>query len=101
MTMGNNVMIESLLVNQTKAEFLENYFLRLPYAQPQGCRDLVQRDAWELVECDFVGGGGCDGRQSRASGGRSPARPNSTKPGSFFRRVTRCWSGTPSGRMRS
>ncbi len=47
---GQNPMIESLLVNQTKAEFLENYFLRLPFAQPQGCGDLVKRKGWEIMD---------------------------------------------------
>ncbi len=43
-------MIESLLIQQTKAEFLENHFLRLPFAQPQGCCDLIARSAWELID---------------------------------------------------
>ena len=43
-------MIESLLKSQTKPEFLENQFLRLPYAEPHGCEDLIKRSGWELIE---------------------------------------------------
>lgn len=42
-------MLESLLVKRTKSEFLENYFLRLPYAEPTGARGVSQRGGWEII----------------------------------------------------
>lgn len=43
-------MIESLLIHQSKREFFENNFLRLPYAQPEGCKGLLKRTSWELID---------------------------------------------------
>lgn len=43
-------MIESLLIHQSKAEFFENNFLRLPYSQPGGGTDLLKRTSWELID---------------------------------------------------
>lgn len=43
-------MIESLLIHQSKSEFFENHYLRLPYAQPGGCKDLLKRTSWELID---------------------------------------------------
>ncbi|MCA9071123.1 MAG: hypothetical protein KDA84_19480 [Planctomycetaceae bacterium] len=43
-------MIESLLVQQSKTQFIENHFLRLPYAQPEGCKGLIQRGSWDLID---------------------------------------------------
>lgn len=43
-------MIESLLKDLSKAEFLENHYLKLPYAQPGGCENLIHRSCWELIE---------------------------------------------------
>jgi ribosomal protein L16 Arg81 hydroxylase len=42
-------MLETLLVQQTKSQFLENYFLRLPYAEPKGAQELTQRGGWEII----------------------------------------------------
>lgn len=42
-------MLESLLVQQSKSEFLENYFLRLPYAEPGGAKELSKRSGWEII----------------------------------------------------
>lgn len=43
-------MIESLLVDQSKSEFLENHFHRMPFSQSHGCKDLIERSGWELIE---------------------------------------------------
>ncbi len=43
-------MLETLLVKQSKSEFLENYFLRLPYAEPQGVKKVSERRGWRIIE---------------------------------------------------
>jgi 50S ribosomal protein L16 3-hydroxylase len=43
-------MIDTLLRQQTKSEFLENYYLRLPFAEPGGCAELSKRNGWEIIQ---------------------------------------------------
>jgi 50S ribosomal protein L16 3-hydroxylase len=43
-------MIETLLLQLSKSEFLENYFPRLPFAEPGGCAEFSKRDGWEMIE---------------------------------------------------
>lgn len=43
-------MLESLLVHQSKSQFLESQFLRLPYAEPGGLAKTSLRPAWEIIE---------------------------------------------------
>ena len=42
-------MLETLLKHYTKTEFLENSFLRLPYAEPGGCLDVVKSSGWDIL----------------------------------------------------
>ena len=49
-------MIDTLLVRQSKLEFFKNHFLRLPFAEPGGCRELSRRSGWGLIEALLTSG---------------------------------------------
>lgn len=43
-------MIEQILKDITPREFLEQYYLRIPYSQPLGAEDLVPLATWETTD---------------------------------------------------
>jgi 50S ribosomal protein L16 3-hydroxylase len=44
------VVFEQLLGNVPQSVFMQEYFLRLPFSQPGGCRHLVFLGAWDRLE---------------------------------------------------
>jgi ribosomal protein L16 Arg81 hydroxylase len=44
------MILEFLLGSVPASSFLEEHFLKLPFALPGGCRELTARDAWQTVE---------------------------------------------------
>lgn len=44
------MILDQLLGDVPRAEFIDRYFLKLPFSRPGGCRHLVDTAGWPLVE---------------------------------------------------